>query len=530
MCFIPYHWHLDPPISRPRYRVEKYPGKPQAPFDICFAPEAFDVLLRTVGARPAESGAKGFGPVDLIGFDRVEFDVTGSNGAKDTIYSPDAAWGNERCEHHRSMPGSEMRLWTGDIHSHPENVGVPSGRSGKGLGDLGYVEEVFEENETMQWFLMPILTQAATREVIIHPWVCRRDGLLMTSGVRICNIDQFPAREFNPEWERSLVAPASSSVLATQCDEQTPTVRTSSATSERLLAAYTKRDGSLSPAFHTKTVLFVGVGAGSYLVEKMARLSPKTVKLVDFDTVDEVNLGRTSYTLSDAQDRKLKVDAMAEHVARINPLVSVEVFPHSITDLGTAEVDRVFEEVDLVVAGTDNFEAQSLINEVAMRKGIAAVFIGIHANAHGGRIVWTVPGHSPCYRCMSPERYEAAHEPNSTVLDLDAAHGSLVDCQFIDMVAFKVATAVLERNQESTMGRFFRRMEGRNEICVRCDPEYGWGNDLTNALLSDLPTEPKNYASELQKHVLFAMDTVWLPGARDPNCPVCGPIKCLSGG
>ena len=50
-------------------------------------------------------------------------------------------------------------------------------------------------------------------------------------------------------------------------------------------------------------------------------------------------------------------------------------------------------------------------------------------------MVWTVPGFTPCYRCVAQERFEAAASPGAAGLDLDAARGSLVDCQFIDMVA-----------------------------------------------------------------------------------------------
>ena len=65
------------------------------------------------------------------------------------------------------------------------------------------------------------------------------------------------------------------------------------------------------------------------------------------------------------------------------------------------------------------------------------------------------------------------------------------------------------------MGRFFRRMGHRNDIVVRCDPEYGWGNALWDALLGDLPTEPRDYARELRDVALLTMDTIWLPGSQD---------------
>jgi molybdopterin/thiamine biosynthesis adenylyltransferase len=292
-----------------------------------------------------------------------------------------------------------------------------------------------------------------------------------------------------------------------------------------LLVEYTQRlAGIVSPRFHTKAVLVVGTGAGSYAAEKLARFCPQGIKLCDFDTVAIPNLARTAFTYADAVAGKLKVEALAERIANISPLVEVTIFPRSVTALSRAELDAMFTGVDLVVAGTDNFEAQSLINKLAVRKAIPAVFIGIHANGQGGRVVWTVPGLTPCYRCVARERFEAAASPGAAGLDLDAARGSLVDCQFIDMVALKVSVAILDREQDSVMGRFFRRMGRRNDIVVRCDPEYAWGNVLWDALLGDLPTEPKDFARELRDVALLAMDTIWLPGSQDPNCPICGPI------
>lgn len=533
---------------RRRWRVIQHTDFPKAPFDLCFTPDALEELLATVGARPPESGAKGFGPTDRLGFDRVEFDNLGSSTAGGAVYSPDVSWGNERCEHYLSLPEPKTRLWTGDIHSHPGSFGLPSGRAGKALGDLGYVDEVFEQNEAMQWFLMPILTQTATEEIVIHPWVRHRNGTLLTAKLRVCKVKQFPPREFNPEWEQNLtdmpmvetshellnstseritVQTALPSVPASLIQKVPPTYSQwhDNLKKEDILTSYTTRlAGIVSSDFHTKTVLVVGTGAGSYAAEKIARFCPQRIKLCDFDTVAIPNLARTCFTYTDAVAGKLKVYALAERIAEINPLVEIQVNPQSITSLSQPELEEMFQNVDLVMAGTDNFEAQALINKLAFLKGIPAVFIGIHANAQGGRVVWTLPGLTPCYRCVARERYEASVNPESASLDLVAAHGSLVDCQFIDMVALKAAIAILDRGRDSTMGHFFRRMGHRNDIVVRCDPEYAWGNALWDAMLGDLPTEPKDFAKELRDVALLAMDTIWLPGAKNPNCPICGSI------
>lgn len=178
-----------------------------APFDLCFTPEAMKVLLASVGARRPETGAKAFGPIDRFGFDIVEFDAEGSHRAGNAIYSPDTLWGEQRCRHWLDQPDDKMRLWTGDVHSHPGGFGHPSGKSGPGKGDLGYVEKVFAQNEAMQYFAIPIVTLSLPgRPVWIWPWIVSRDkpDCPLWADVRICPASDFPERVFNPSWEASL--------------------------------------------------------------------------------------------------------------------------------------------------------------------------------------------------------------------------------------------------------------------------------------------------------------------------------------
>ena len=99
-----------------------------------------------------------------------------------------------------------MRLWSGDIHSHPSHSGYPSNKSGQGLGDIGYVEAIFSMNKWMQHFLMPIITRESDGLVLIHPWVCERADpvRLLMADLRVVEGADFPRRIFNPEWEEGI--------------------------------------------------------------------------------------------------------------------------------------------------------------------------------------------------------------------------------------------------------------------------------------------------------------------------------------
>lgn len=543
---------LPPPL--PRWRAGQHLDAPRCPVPICFTESALNAMLLSVGSQAPETGAMALGPKDHLGIDAVEFDLSGSEQASGSVFSPDVVWHDSRRRFHLEQPDDRLRLWTGVIHSHPGEYGRPSLKVAPAIGDLGYVEAVFAANDWLQWFLLPILTGTATDEVVIHPWVCQRDDVHspMLADLLVCEVNQFPEREFNPRW---LVSIGESPIAKDTPDAVTGIIRDSAGSipdtsasvteppldsariapsaiasdqgriepeQEQRRREYTKRlDGLISEAFREKAILVVGLGGGSYATEKLARLDPRRLKICDFDTVSFSNLTRTSYSLDDVG--LLKVDAMARRIKAINPFVKAESFPRSITEMTTREQAELFRNVDLVIAGTDHFQAQAMINELAVRYATSAVFVGVHANGDGGRIVWSVPGETGCYRCVASERYEMAEKADPQVrLDLDGMAAALLDIQLIDMIAMKVVVAILERGQDSHYGRFYERMRGRNDLVVRCHPDYEWGKTLWDALLSDLPKKPKDYAAELRDEALFAADTVWLRGRHDPDCPVCG--------
>lgn len=301
-------------------------------------------------------------------------------------------------------------------------------------------------------------------------------------------------------------------------------------TMEEAKTEYLKRlNGVVSPAFHEKNVLIVGLGAGSYAAEKLTRMLPRSMTICDFDVVEHANLSRTVYTYEDAVANRPKAEALAQRLHAINPFVEIKPCMGSLTDMAEEERMELLRGVDIMIAGTDYFPAQALVNELAVQHGIPAVFVGIHDNAEGGIIVWTVPGETPCYRCIASKRYETAEQGRQEDLNLRGGIGSIWDCQFIDTIAHKVAVAILERGQISQMGCFYGGMVGRNEIVVRTDPHYEWGGLLWDAVLGDLPKIPKDYAQELKDEVLFCMDTIWLRGVKDPDCPVCGKVSHEAG-
>ncbi len=496
---------------------QDYRNVRRAPFPLCLTRTALEQLLRTVGSERPETGAKGFGPKDRVGLDVVEFDVLGSAYAHGAMYAPDVHWAERVREHHLDQPDERMRLWTADIHSHPGNMGWPSSRVGPGLGDLGYAERVFEENEWMEWFLIPILTGTATGEVVLHPWVVHRSDPqepMLADGVEIRSADQFPERSFNPVWLRAQEEPEPPPFLVHHRAHRPLVER------RALALEYTQRlENLVSREFRRAHVMVVGLGAGSHMVEKLARLCPGTLTICDLDVVEIHNLSRTVYTADDALQNRPKAEAMAQRLLEINPLLDVRSCHRDITSLTAEQLDELFEGVDLVVAGTDRFEAQALLNEQAVARGIHAVFIGLYPYGEGGRVVGYVPGETGCYRCAAKERYRLFAEDGQAGLDADGAPGTIMDGQLVDMVASKLLVGMLERGQVSHAAGFLDGCDCRTDIIVRCDPRFDFVRALWDGALGDLP---EDQSGQLHSTMLYSHDTLWLANPPDPACPCCG--------
>lgn len=459
-------------------------------------------LIDYAASDDPEIGGLGFGPFERLGVDTVELDVAGSKRATSTVYTNDGAWGIKRQNAH--MDATPCRTLQMMWHTHPRNANDPSSKVGRARGDVGMFEEFFNGNEVAQVLLCPILTINEKGVVQLNPWVAER----IEGGVKVglANIKMGAARKmpeavFNPAW------------LASQKESD-----------ER--SAYVKRlKGVVSDSFRNATILMVGVGGGSYMAEKLARYMPKKIILVDPDVVEMSNLARTTFTYQDATSKRPKVEALRERILAINPFVEVDVVFSTLEHMSKRALRDLIKSVDLIVEGTDSFGSKKLTNEVARIYQRPAVFIGIHAKAESGRVIFYVPGKSPCYQCTAPERYEVAE--TGRLLNLDGQAGSVVDIQLVDMIALKVVLAILDRNEDTSMGRFYRSLAKKgNEISIRTTPECEYGKTLFSALLSDLPTDPKPYAKELTDAFL-GIDSVVMPSRYRAGCECLKPGKRL---
>lgn len=289
---------------------------------------------------------------------------------------------------------------------------------------------------------------------------------------------------------------------------------------------YSRLEGVVSPDIRHKNVVVVGCGASSLMVDSLVRHGVGRFDLIDFDRVETANLVRTAYRVSDVG--KYKTEALAAIVSDVNPFSSATSWPVGIHDLSDQQLEQIFGRANLLIAGTDSFRANAFVNVLSCRFRVPAIFIGFHAGATGGRIVWSIPGTTPCYRCLSGPLYEASSGPT----DLRGERGAPVNQSLVDTIAVKVALATLERDARSTMADFFSEMRMRTEVVVRCEPVHPYTLDIQAVLrehvresLSDDAKasldEVEGVLGQVDQQCRLAMDSLWLTSERKASCPDC---------
>ncbi len=148
-------------------------------------------------------------------------------------------------------------------------------------------------------------------------------------------------------------------------------------------------------------VLVVGCGAlGSALAEMMVRAGVGVLTVVDRDFVEASNLQRQS--LFDEEDARLGLPKAAAAAARLRRLNSEVEVRGLVADVSAENAEGLVRGADLVLDGTDNFEARYLLNDVCLRARVPWVY-GACVGSYGLALL-VRPGASPCLRCVLGER------------------------------------------------------------------------------------------------------------------------------
>ena len=147
-------------------------------------------------------------------------------------------------------------------------------------------------------------------------------------------------------------------------------------------------------------IMVVGCGAlGNEVLKNLVLLGVEHIVAVDFDIVEVGNLSRSVlFSKQDADDRRLKVEVIAERLKAMNPAVEVKTICGDIAyDVGLG----LIRQMDVMIGCVDSRWARYCINRLCMRAGIPWVDGGIEELEGTARVF--VPGKN-CYACnLGPE-------------------------------------------------------------------------------------------------------------------------------
>jgi molybdopterin-synthase adenylyltransferase len=145
-------------------------------------------------------------------------------------------------------------------------------------------------------------------------------------------------------------------------------------------------------------VLIIGIGGlGSPAALYLAAAGLGTLGLVDPDRVELSNLQRQIvHTTAELTQRK--VESAKAKISKLNPDVEVVVYPVRLEEENAA---GIFAGYDFIVDGSDNFSTKFVVNDTAVRMGIAFSHAGIVRLQ--GQTMTVLPRKSACYRCLFEE-------------------------------------------------------------------------------------------------------------------------------
>jgi molybdopterin-synthase adenylyltransferase len=152
-------------------------------------------------------------------------------------------------------------------------------------------------------------------------------------------------------------------------------------------------------------VMLIGAGGiGCPAIQYLAAAGVGVISVVDDDAVSLSNLQR-QVLYGEAQIGQPKVEAAAEAVRQLDP----EIQFHSIKErINEKTSHALFEHVDVVIDGSDNFKTRLIVNDLCIAARVPLVSAAI-GQFHGQIATFTGwEADAPCYRCFVGD----AHDPD----------------------------------------------------------------------------------------------------------------------
>jgi sulfur-carrier protein adenylyltransferase/sulfurtransferase len=154
-------------------------------------------------------------------------------------------------------------------------------------------------------------------------------------------------------------------------------------------------------------VLLIGAGGlGSPAAFYLAAAGVGTLGIIDADVVDDSNLQRQILHNTE-RIGQYKAESARQTLTALNPDVKVEVY---LERLDETNVQRLVDEYDVIIDGTDNFPTRYLLNDAAIIANKPVVHGSVFR--FEGQVTVFKPYDGPCYRCLFPEPPPPALAPS----------------------------------------------------------------------------------------------------------------------
>lgn len=249
------------------------------------------------------------------------------------------------------------------------------------------------------------------------------------------------------------------------------------------------------------SVLCIGAGGiGSPVLYYLAGAGIGRIGIIDYDTINQENLPRQLlYTESECGQLKAKI--AEEKLKKINSYISLDIYSDRFSLVNAASL---VSQYDIIIDGTDNFDARYLINDAAFFAKKPLISGSVYQ--YSGQISVFNYQDGPCYRCLYPHAPEENLIPNcaeSGVLGMSTGIiGSMIAMEAIKIILniSPINAGILLDVNTITFDVKKFKFEKSSE-CILCSKHV---NDLSvlhqqrsDALCSNLKTIDSNTLREL---------------------------------
>lgn len=218
-------------------------------------------------------------------------------------------------------------------------------------------------------------------------------------------------------------------------------------------------------------IVIVGVGGlGSITATLLAAAGVGKITLVDFDRVDFSNLPRQIF-YQEADVGRLKVDCLATYIQQQNNEIQLEKVAIKLSQI---EFQTLFEGVDLVLDGTDNFATRYLINRACLMTKTPLLSAAI-TQFSGQVIMFDYKTQAPCYACLYAD--EGVDENNCSENGVMGPAASMVaSLQAIEAQKCLIGMPVASRNtlisldmKSIALHKAFLSRDDNCDVCANVD-------------------------------------------------------------